>query len=92
MFLSWDARARVRERVGVVAMRGCVRDVCLFCVATDAVWLFARARFLAGSTINAGIDASKVVITKLHMDKDRKALLARKGGNANSDDAMQNVE
>jgi len=45
-----------------------------------------------GSTINAGIDASKVVITKLHMDKDRKALLARKGGNGNSDDAMQNVE
>lgn len=46
----------------------------------------------AGTQINAGIDASKVVITKLHMDKDRKALLARKGGNGNSEEAMQTVE
>jgi large subunit ribosomal protein L26e len=44
-----------------------------------------------GNTINAGIDASKVVITKLHMDKDRKALLARKGAKASGDE-MQNVE
>lgn len=29
--------------------------------------------------MNVGIDASKVVITKLKLDKDRKALLERKG-------------
>jgi large subunit ribosomal protein L26e len=33
----------------------------------------------AGSTVNVGIDPSKVVITKLKVDKDRKALLDRKG-------------
>jgi large subunit ribosomal protein L26e len=32
-----------------------------------------------GSTVNVGIDPSKVVITKLKVDKDRKALLDRKG-------------
>jgi large subunit ribosomal protein L26e len=32
-----------------------------------------------GSTVNVGIDPSKVVITKLKLDKDRKALLDRKG-------------
>ncbi|XP_068656608.1 large ribosomal subunit protein uL24y [Aristolochia californica] len=31
-----------------------------------------------GSTVNVGIDASNVVITKLRLDKDRKALLERK--------------
>lgn len=31
-----------------------------------------------GATMNVGIDASKVVINKLKMDKDRKALLERK--------------
>ena len=46
-----------------------------------------------GQTINAGIDPSKVLITKLHMDKDRKALLARKGGAGKStEEEMQNVE
>ncbi len=34
--------------------------------------------------MNVGVDPSKVVITKLKIDKDRKALLARKakGGDA----------
>ena len=32
-----------------------------------------------GATVNVGIDPSKVVITKLKMDKDRTAILARKG-------------
>ncbi|KAG0629730.1 hypothetical protein M758_1G125500 [Ceratodon purpureus] len=32
-----------------------------------------------GATVNVGIDTSKVVITKLKLDKDRKALLERKG-------------
>jgi len=46
-----------------------------------------------GQTINAGIDPSKVLITKLHMDKDRKALLARKGGAGKfTEEEMQNVE
>ena len=34
-----------------------------------------------GATVNVGIDPSKVVITKLKIDKDRKALLERKMGN-----------
>lgn len=33
---------------------------------------------LAGATVNVGIQPSKVVITKLKLDKDRKALLERK--------------
>ncbi|XP_031487065.1 60S ribosomal protein L26-1-like [Nymphaea colorata] len=32
-----------------------------------------------GTTVNVGIDPSKVMITKLKLDKDRKALLERKG-------------
>ena len=31
-----------------------------------------------GSTVNVGLDPSKVVLTKLKLDKDRKALLERK--------------
>lgn len=31
-----------------------------------------------GATVNVGLDPSKVVITKLKIDKDRKALLERK--------------
>jgi hypothetical protein len=34
----------------------------------------------AGATVNVGLDPSKVVITKLKIDKDRKALLERKKG------------
>ena len=37
-----------------------------------------------GATVNVGLDPSKVVITKLKLDKDRKALLERKKG-ANAD-------
>ena len=33
----------------------------------------------AGATVNVGIDPSKVVVTKLKLDTDRKALLDRKG-------------
>ena len=52
-----------------------------------------RGLRIAGATINVGVDPSKVLITKLHMDKDRKALLARKGGAKGTDaaDAMQTV-
>jgi large subunit ribosomal protein L26e len=32
--------------------------------------------------VQVGIDPSKVVITKLKMDKSRKAILARKGSSA----------
>ncbi|AWU74679.1 uncharacterized protein C5L36_0A12550 [Pichia kudriavzevii] len=35
-----------------------------------------------GASVPLNIHPSKVVITKLHLDKDRKALIARKGGNA----------
>ena len=33
-----------------------------------------------GASVPINIHPSKVVITKLHMDKDRKALIQRKGG------------
>ena len=33
-----------------------------------------------GATVNVGIDPSKVVVSKLKIDKDRKALLERKKG------------
>lgn len=40
-----------------------------------------------GSTVNVGIDPSKVVVTKLKLDKDRKALLDRKAkGRASATD------
>ncbi|CAN6483657.1 unnamed protein product [Victoria cruziana] len=32
-----------------------------------------------GNTVNVGIHPSKVMVTKLKLDKDRKALLERKG-------------
>ena len=34
-----------------------------------------------GSTVNVGIHPSKVIVTKLKLDKDRKALLDRKAQN-----------
>ena len=33
----------------------------------------------SGATVSVGVDPSKVVITKLKMDKDRRALLERRG-------------
>lgn len=35
-----------------------------------------------GASIPINVHPSKVVITKLHLDKDRKALITRKGGKA----------
>jgi large subunit ribosomal protein L26e len=35
-----------------------------------------------GASVPLNIHPSKVVITKLHLDKDRKNLIARKGGKA----------
>ncbi|CEP20655.1 60S ribosomal protein L26-A AltName: Full=L33; AltName: Full=YL33 [Cyberlindnera jadinii] len=35
-----------------------------------------------GASVPINIHPSKLVITKLYLDKDRKALIARKGGNA----------
>jgi len=32
-----------------------------------------------GATVNVGIDPSKVVVTKLKLDKDRKSMLDRRG-------------
>lgn len=37
---------------------------------------------LVGATVPLGIHPSKVVITKLHLDPDRKALLERKNSSA----------
>ncbi|MBA0608375.1 hypothetical protein Godav_020605 [Gossypium davidsonii] len=56
-----------------------------------------------GSTVNVGINPSKVVITKLRLDKDRKSLLDRKakgraaadkdkGTKFSAEDIMQSVE
>ncbi|KAL9661275.1 hypothetical protein QQ045_026099 [Rhodiola kirilowii] len=56
-----------------------------------------------GTTVNVGVDPSKVVITKLRLDKDRKSLLERKakgkavadkekGTKFTAEDVMQNVD
>ncbi|KAI8467104.1 MAG: translation protein SH3-like domain-containing protein [Monoraphidium minutum] len=53
-----------------------------------------------GATVSVGIDPSKVVITKLKLDKDRRALLDRKAASRGGDKgkyseqevAMQNVD
>ncbi|KAL8549847.1 hypothetical protein ACS0TY_008623 [Phlomoides rotata] len=37
-----------------------------------------RKKWVNGSTVNVGVHPSKVVITKLKLDKDRKDLLERK--------------
>lgn len=35
---------------------------------------------IAGATVNVGVDPSKVIITKLKIDKDRNSILSRKKG------------
>eukprot|EP01025_Chloroclados_australasicus_P022204 TRINITY_DN23007_c0_g1_i1.p2 TRINITY_DN23007_c0_g1~~TRINITY_DN23007_c0_g1_i1.p2 ORF type:complete len:172 (-),score=14.22 TRINITY_DN23007_c0_g1_i1:172-645(-) len=54
-----------------------------------------------GATVQVGVDPSKVLITKLKLDKDRKALLERKKGAADAKkgkfseaevSAMQNID
>ncbi|KAI3441008.1 KOW domain-containing protein [Psidium guajava] len=56
-----------------------------------------------GSTVNVGISPSKVVITKLRLDKDRKSLLDRKaqgraaadkdkGTKFTAEDVMQSID
>ncbi|ESQ53318.1 hypothetical protein EUTSA_v10026503mg [Eutrema salsugineum] len=56
-----------------------------------------------GTTVNVGVNASKVVITKLKIDKDRKSLLEKKsmgrvaadkekGTKFTPEDVMQNVD
>ncbi|KAK8933605.1 60S ribosomal protein L26-1 [Platanthera zijinensis] len=40
-----------------------------------------------GSTVNVGVDPSKVIITKLKLDKDRKSLLERKARGRAADKA-----
>ncbi|MBA0760935.1 hypothetical protein Gotri_023647, partial [Gossypium trilobum] len=56
-----------------------------------------------GSTVNVGVNPSKVVITKLRLDKDRKSLLDRKakgraaadkdkGTKFSAEDIMQSVD
>ncbi|CAM8986632.1 hypothetical protein QQ045_006992 [Rhodiola kirilowii] len=56
-----------------------------------------------GTTVNVGVDPSKVVITKLRLDKDRKSLLERKakgravadkekGTKFTAEDVMQNID
>lgn len=53
---------------------------------------------VTGTSVNVGIDPSKVVITKIKLDKDRKALLERKGSKgkkgaaAGGDVEMANVD
>jgi large subunit ribosomal protein L26e len=56
-----------------------------------------------GSTVNVGVNASNVMITKLRLDKDRKSLLERKangraaadkekGTKFSAEDVMENVD
>ena len=44
-----------------------------------------HVRPLSGATVQVGIHPSKVVITKLKLDKDRKAILDRKNKEAKSE-------
>jgi large subunit ribosomal protein L26e len=54
----------------------------------------------AGATVQVGVDPSKVVITKLKLDKDRRSLLERKKGReagkakltATEKDTMENID
>lgn len=39
----------------------------------------------SGATVNVGIDPSKCIITKLKLDKDRRALLDRKSAAKSAD-------
>lgn len=50
----------------------------MFCVST-----LASQQPCLGNTVHVGIHPSKVVITKIKMDKDRKALLERKDRSRN---------
>ena len=45
-----------------------------------------------GATVNLGLHPSKVVITKLHLDPDRKSLLERKNRAAKTDKAKGKVQ
>jgi large subunit ribosomal protein L26e len=40
---------------------------------------------LSGATVSVGVDPSKCIITKLKMDKDRRALLERKAAGKAAD-------
>ncbi|KAH3744033.1 60S ribosomal L26-1 [Pelomyxa schiedti] len=42
-----------------------------------------------GASVNIGIDPSKVVITKLKLDKDRKAILARRDASKYNKDKLK---
>ena len=44
-----------------------------------------------GQSINVGIDSSNVVITKLKLDKSRKAILERKNPNKSKTAALDNL-
>lgn len=56
---------------------------CFLCPYTIAICfilcLIFRYRPITGQTVKIGVHPSKVVIKKLKLDKDRKAILARKG-------------
>ena len=61
--------------------KGCVTGESLERVAFNLTHAFPRPlSCITGQTVPVGIHPSKCVITKLKIDKDRKALLARKGG------------
>lgn len=47
------------------------------CIMCELLFVFPTSS-LAGNTVHVGIHPSKVQITKIKMDKDRKALLERK--------------
>ena len=46
---------------------------------------FSDPQFCAGATVNVGVDPSKVIVTKLKIDKDRNKILARKKGAAGAE-------
>ena len=46
----------------------------------------------AGATVQVGIDPSKVVVTKLKLDKDRRNMLSRKKGGAGANEGKFNAQ
>jgi large subunit ribosomal protein L26e len=45
-----------------------------------------------GQSVSVGIAPSKVIITKLKLDKDREAILERKGGKGKENEKGKNKE
>jgi hypothetical protein len=72
--------------------------ICVFHVAL--IDKHSNLQICTGATVQVGVDPSKVVVTKLKLDKDRRNLLERKQGReagkarltATEKDTMENID